>query len=226
MPKKVLHAERFSVFTETANLANLGFSIHEGECLSLGVPDKDERRLLLLSLLGIVPLTDGILRLNDLSIEEESPYVRLATGLSLVLPQEVAKELLPDDRVFRPSILGYNKFFWGQPDKDFPWNGDKKLLRNFRKNYKVYTKVGSKPNLIINYQLEDMDSDIFKIYMSSLEQFKEEGGSVLTIDEHFCSKRCMNQAGLISKGKMLGIVENQEEDMERLSLIGGAKKDA
>jgi hypothetical protein len=224
MTKKVLHAERFSVFTETANLVNLGFSIHEWECLSLGVPDKYERRLLLLSLLGIVPLTDGILRLNDSSIEEESPYVRLATGISLVLPKKEAEELFPDDRVFGHTFLGYNKFFWGQADKGFPWNGDKKLLRRFHKNYKVYTKAGSKPSLIINYQLEGMDSDINKIHMSSLKQFREEGGSVLTIDEQFCPKRCMDHAGLICKGKMLGIVENQEEELDRLWSMGGAMK--
>lgn len=226
MTKKVLHAERFSVFTETVNLVNLGFTVREGECLSLGVPSKEERRLLLLSLLGIVSLTDGILRLNDLSIEEEAPYVRLASGISLVLPKEEAEKLFPDDRVFGHTLLGYNKFFWGQADSDFPWNGDKKLLRKFRKDYRIYTKAGSKPNLIIVYEPGDLDSEVNQIFLSSVAEFREQGGAVLAIDEEFCRKRCMDHAGLICDGKMLGIVENHEEDLDRLWFMRGAMNNA
>lgn len=226
MSKQVLYAERVSVLSNTENLVNVGFSIREGQCLSLVIPNREERRLFLQALMGTVPITDGILRFKEQAIEEERPFARLAYGMTLLLPKSEAEEIFPDARVFNHSLMGYNRLSLGKSDLDFPWIGSKKSMRQFRRKNRVYTKKGQKPSLIIYYEPRENCDSLDEIFRESMLAFKKAGGAVLVIDEKVYTPRGMNYAGLISEGKMQGIVENNEEDLKKLWSMGGAKDNA
>ncbi|QRN85553.1 hypothetical protein JR334_11490 [Clostridia bacterium] len=226
MVKQVLYAERFSVFTDTASLVNLGFSIQEGQCLSLGIPNKEERRLFLYALFGVVPMMDGILRFKGQAIEEELPSARLSYGMSLILPKSEGEEIFPDERVFSHSVMGYKRSFWGDSGIDYPWIGNKKSMQQFRRRNRIFTKKGQKPSLIIYYEPKKECDSLEKTFRESMLSFKKDGGAVLIIDKEVYTSSGMDHAGLICGGRMLGIVENNEEDLKKLWSMGGAKDDA
>ena len=115
---------------------------------------------------------------------------------------------------------------WGQVDIEFPWVGDKPGFRKFRRKNRIYTRKGQAPNLIIYYEPLRTDKEMDDIFFESMRAFREDGGAVLVINDEFCPRRCMNQAGLICGGKMLGIVENKEEDLKRLLSLGGVMNNA
>ena len=226
MSNQILNVKRLSVFSDHAKLVNIGFSIARGECLALAVPDQEERRLLLRALVGDVPLTDGVLALNGHSIEEEAPYVRLNSGMSLFLPKKEDSQIFSDERIFGLNLLGYRRFFPSFSRWRFPWLGDRRGLRRLKRTHRIYTQASQKPSLIVYYDPNIEDETLAREFHKSLAEFRKRGGALLVISHAFREERGMDRAGLIAEGRMLGIVENHKEEVQRLWAMGGTMNNA
>ncbi len=220
----VLRVERMTSFSQEAKLENIGLSLQAGSCLALAVPDTEQRRLLLRSLVGAVPITEGIIELNGVPIEEETPLARVTSGMGIILPRAVNESMFPDERVFSQSYMGYQKFSLSGVQRGIPWVGNKKSYRSFKKDFQIHVRGPLSPEMFILYDVHiEPDCEYGKLFLESMLAFRNKGGAVLLITTDLGPYlKYIDRAGIVHDGRMLGLVDNQGDMLQTLQMLGGS----